>query len=65
MKKLIGYQIVDQNKNIPNDFNSFEVLSWDIANDWIINNDPTEIIWSAEPVYEGDVEEPTFVGYQN
>jgi hypothetical protein len=60
MKKVIGFQIVDKDKNIPYGFYSFEIFV-DIA----VVIKELEILqdkkWLLEPIFEGDIEEPTFI----
>ena len=60
MKKIIGFQIVDKGKNIPEGFYSFEVF---INIDDVIQELVTlqNKKWLIEPIFEGDIEEPTFV----
>jgi hypothetical protein len=60
--KAIGYQIIsnDGNNNIPDEFYSFEILSFKDANKWLKKNDKKNE-WIKTPIYKGDIEEPTFI----
>jgi hypothetical protein len=68
MKLIIGYQIVsnDGKNEIPDPFYSFEVISdVYIAQRWLelekANPECGEFRWVLLPIFEGDVEEPTFL----
>ena len=60
MKKIIGFQIVDKDKNIPEQFYSFEVF---VGIDDVVKEleNLQDKRWLIEPIFEGDVEEPTFI----
>ena len=60
MNKIIGFQIVDKGKNIPEGFYSFEVFI-DIADVVTKLEALKSKKWLIEPIYEGDIEEPTFI----
>lgn len=70
MEKLIGYQIVtnDGKNDIPSCFFSFEVFSnirtveqWIVAEkNNLING---KFRWVILPIFDGDVEEPTFINF--
>jgi hypothetical protein len=65
MKRIIGYQIVKRDGlEIPDGFFSFQVFSQSFVNDWLLLNDIEEKTWKSIPVFEGDVEEPAFIGYE-
>jgi len=60
LKKIIGFQIVDKTQNIPEGFYSFEVF--------VHMDDVLEELqqlqnkkWLIEPIFEGDIEDPTFI----
>ena len=66
--KLIGYQIVsnDGKNEIPNLFHSFEVIADAyVAEKWLAlekaNPENGKFRWVLLPIFEGDVEEPTFI----
>lgn len=68
--KLIGYQIVsDDGKNdIPACFFSFEVFTdIQLAEKWLflekMNPEHGKFRWVILPIFEGDVENPTFIDY--
>lgn len=68
MSKLIGYQIVsnDGKNEIPNAFYSFEVIKDAyVAERWLTlekaNPENGKFRWALLPIFEGDVEEPTFI----
>jgi len=60
LKKIIGFQIVDKDKNIPEEFYSFEVF----ANiDDVVKklHHLQNKKWLIEPIFAGDIEDPTFI----
>jgi len=66
--KLIGYQIIsnDGKYELPSCFYSFEVIDdFSVAEKWIImekkNPENGLFRWVVSPVFEGDIEEPTFI----
>lgn len=70
MSKLIGYQIIsdDYKKEIPECFYSFEVIEdVGVAEQWLMlekkNPQYGEFRWVLLPIFEGDVENPTFLNY--
>jgi len=65
---LIGYQIVsnDGKNNIPEEFYSFEIFKDIImVENWIRWEKHSEkngfFKWVILPIFEGDIEEPTFI----
>ena len=60
MKRIIGFQIVDKDKNIPDEFYSFEVF---VNIDDVIKElqHLQNKKWLIEPIFEGDIEDPTFI----
>lgn len=60
-KKIIGYQIVDTDSgaDIPEVFFSFVVMSETFCKKWLADNNLFGE-WKMVPVYDGDIEEPTF-----
>lgn len=67
---LIGYQIEsnDGQHEIPDCFHSFEVITTiEIADLWIrlekMTPENGQFRWVIVPVFEGDIEEPTFIDY--
>jgi hypothetical protein len=60
LKKIIGFQIVDKDKNIPEEFYSFEVF---VSIEDVIRELESlyDKKWLIEPIFEGDIEEPTFI----
>lgn len=70
MKNLIGYQIVsnDGKNELPECFYSFEIINDAyVAEKWlqIEKSNPENGIfrWVLLPIFEGDIEEPTFIEY--
>jgi hypothetical protein len=70
MKKIIGYQIVsnDGKNELPDAFFSFEVfIYFEVIELWLslekANPENGEFRWVISPVFEGDIEEPTFIEY--
>jgi hypothetical protein len=68
MSKLIGYQIVsnDGKNEIPTCFYSFEVIDdFSVAEKWLIlekkKPEHGNFRWVVLPIFEGDIEEPTFI----
>jgi len=68
--KLIGYQIVSRYNvsEMPECFQSFEVIDdASVAEKWLLmeKNNPEhgEFRWVILPVFEGEVENPTFIDY--
>ncbi len=68
MKAIIGYQIVsnDGKNDQPSCFYSFEVINeCEVAEKWLVmeKNRPEhgEFRWVLLPIFEGDVEDPTFI----
>lgn len=68
MSNLIGYQIVsnDGKNEIPSCFYSFEVIEdINIAELWLMyekkNPEHGKFRWVILPIFEGEVEEPTFI----
>ena len=66
--KLIGYQIVsnDGKNELPSCFYSFEVIEdVGVAELWLLyekkNPEHGLFRWVLLPIFEGDVEEPTFI----
>ncbi|MBE0427847.1 MAG: hypothetical protein IBX72_14535 [Nitrospirae bacterium] len=59
-KKFIGYQIVDRDNMIPDGFASFEVIKTHSVIDDFFKEHVGEG-WFVVPVYEGDIEEPSFI----
>ena len=69
-KPLIGYQIVsnDGKNELPSCFHSFEVINDAyVAEKWLAmenaNPEHGKFRWVLLPIFEGDVEEPTFIEY--
>lgn len=60
MKIIVGFQIVDKNKNIPEGFYSFEVF---VHMDDVVDElqQLQNKKWLIEPIFEGDIENPTFI----
>lgn len=60
MKIIVGFQIVDKNKNIPEGFYSFEVF---VHIDDVVDElqQLQNKKWLIEPIFEGDIENPTFI----
>lgn len=69
MKQLLGYQIVSRtdNSDLPGCFTSFEVLEYSAANQWLalehFNPEHGTFRWVLLPVFEGDIENFTFIEY--
>ena len=67
MEKIIGYQIISKDRTeMPDCFWSFEVFAdKGIAQKWLdlekLNPEHGEFRWKLVPVFEGEVEEPTFI----
>lgn len=67
-KKIIGYQIVNAEKNIPYGLYSFQLFKTsEDAFRYLRENElnkglPPERCWSVKEYYEGDIEEPTYIG---
>jgi hypothetical protein len=68
MRPVIGYQIVHcEDDNPPPGMHDWEVYSLDYCLEWIDNNrGKTDLnldwqCWRLCPIYEGDIEEYTFV----
>ena len=60
MKKIIGFQIIDKDKNIPEEFHSFEIF----ANIVDVIKELEQLQnkkWLIEPIFDGDIENPTFI----
>lgn len=60
----IGYQIEsrDGQHHIPTEFNSFEILSKKVTEQWFAENDKKTVgEFKRVTIYEGDIEEPVFV----
>lgn len=69
LKKLIGYQIVDEDTyapSMPDGFYSFQIIRpsclQKVANKFFRKQMDDPVKWVIIPIYEGDVEEPTFIG---
>ena len=67
-KYIIGYQIIsnDGKNELPECFYSFEVIpDVSVAECWLHleKNSPEygEFRWNLSPIFEGDIEEPTFI----
>ena len=60
MKKIIGFQIVDRDKNMPDEFYSFEVFV-NIADVIKELQQLQNKKWLIEPIFEEDIEDPTFI----
>jgi hypothetical protein len=58
----IGFQIesADGTHEIPDEFHSFEIMSYYKAERWMTDN-PCAIKWMIVPVFEGEIEDPTFL----
>ena len=67
-KKVIGYQIVNAEENIPNGLYSFQVFKTaEDAFRYLRENElnkglPPEKSWFVKEYYDGDIEEPTYIG---
>jgi hypothetical protein len=67
-KKVIGYQIVNAEENIPNGLYSFQVFktaedAFRYLREHALNKGvPPEQCWFVKEYYEGDIEEPTYIG---
>lgn len=61
MKTAIGYQVesADGNHEIPDQCYSFEIYPKKDVDNWLKNNN-ADGKWKSVPIYEGDIEEPTF-----
>ena len=62
-KKLVGFQIVDQDDNPPKGQPTYNIypLTWCLK--FMYNNDEVhgvKMFWRLIPIYEGDVKEPCF-----
>lgn len=61
MVKIIGYQITNNANEIPKEYWSFHVLGVNEINRWFTINYKIAQKWHIIPIFEGEVEEPTFV----
>jgi hypothetical protein len=65
-KQPIGYQIesINGRHEIPEEFHSFEILSERKADEWMADDGHSklrDLYWMKVPIYEGDIEDPTFL----
>lgn len=63
-RKLLGYQIVSSDGELllPEGFHSFEIItSWKLLKEFFEDEDTNPKDWHVVPVYEGDIEEPSFI----
>jgi len=60
LKKIIGFQIVDRDKKIPEEFYSFEVFV-NIADVIKKLQQLQNKQWLIEPIFAGDIVDPTFI----
>lgn len=65
--KIIGYQIESRNgkHDVPDEFNSFEILSLQVVNAWFRDDLTRRLQWAIVPVCAGDIEEPSFIRSNN
>lgn len=67
-KKVIGYQITNDKQEIPNGLFSFQVFktaeqAFNYLREHKLNKGvPAEQCWFVKEYYEGDIEEPTYIG---
>ena len=62
--EIVGYQVLNENKDAWGDRASFEILSISIARKDLAEAKAAGLgAWEIVPVSDGDIEDPTFIGF--